>query len=185
MSGLGASGSKLAFWLLADTEFADYVAIAVGIVRLQVIQQAAALADQHQQSTPRGMVLLVDFEVLGQFANPLTQNRDLDFRRAGVCIVSAEAFNQGCFLGSRQHGVCCSSCLLSPLSSVYCETTMNARPRAIRNSTGTQKQTRAAQRTAVTAPPPTSNSPEPLSGLRSPAQSGREWYAGRGWDWRG
>jgi hypothetical protein len=58
----------LAFWLLADTEFADYVAVAIGIVRLQVIQKAAALADQLQKTTPGSVILLVRLEVLGQFA---------------------------------------------------------------------------------------------------------------------
>ena len=101
-----------AFRLLADTEFADDIAIAIRIVRLQVIQQAAALADQLQQSAPRSVILLVRLEVLGQFGNTRTQNRDLDLGRAGVCIVGAEAFNQGCLLSSRQHGVCYSSCLL-------------------------------------------------------------------------
>ncbi len=86
-----------AFCLLADTELADHVAIAIGIMRLQVIQQAAALANQHQQATPRSVILLVRLEMLGQLANPLTQNRDLDFRGTGVRIVGAEAFNQGQF----------------------------------------------------------------------------------------
>jgi len=102
----------LAFWLLADTEFADDVAVAIGIVRLQVVQKAAALADQLQKAAPGSVVLLVRLEVFGQFADARTQNRDLDLRRAGVRIMGAEAFNQGCFLCGRQHGVCDSSCLL-------------------------------------------------------------------------
>jgi hypothetical protein len=128
--------STLAFWvvfrLLADTEFADHVAIAIRIVRLQVIQQTAALADQLQKTSPGSVILLVGFEMLGQFANPLTQNGNLDFRRAGVRFMSPETFDQGCFLCGRQHGVCYSSCLLSPLSSVFSEITMNARGRAMR-----------------------------------------------------
>jgi hypothetical protein len=95
MNGLGASESNPGFLaLLADSEFADNVAVAVRIVRFQVIQQAAALAYEHQEATARCMVLLMSFEVLGQFANPLTQNRDLDFGGTGVRIVGAEAFNQ-------------------------------------------------------------------------------------------
>ena len=95
-------------------------------MRLQVIQQAAALADQHQKSAAGSMVLLVRLEMLGQLANPLTQNRDLNFRGTGVSFVGAEALYQVCFLSSRQHGVCYSSCVLSPLSSVFIEITMNA-----------------------------------------------------------
>jgi len=79
--------------LLADTELCDYVAVAIGIVRLQVVQQAAAFAHEHQQTTARCVILLVCFEMLGQFANPLTQNRDLDFGGTGVRIVGAEAFD--------------------------------------------------------------------------------------------
>ena len=61
------------------------------------------------KTTPGSVILLVRLEMLGQFANPLTQNRDLDFRGTGVRIVSAEAFDQVCFLLSRQHGVGYSS----------------------------------------------------------------------------
>src|ERR1035438_10405116 len=119
-----------AFWagsLLADTEFADNVAVAIGIVRLQVVQKAATLADQLQQTATRSVILLVRLEVFGQFSDTRTQNCDLDLRRTGVRIMGAEAFNQGCFLSGRQHGVCYSSCLLSPRLSVYREITMNER----------------------------------------------------------
>ena len=44
-------GSKVAFRLLADSELADDIAVAVGIVGLQVVQQTAALADQLQETT--------------------------------------------------------------------------------------------------------------------------------------
>src|SRR5271169_587605 len=115
----------LAFCLLADSELADYVAVAIRIVCLQVIQQAAAFAYQHQQASPGGVVLRVSLEMLGQFANPLAQNRDLDLRRTGVRIMGAEALNQISFLGSRQHGVCYSSVVSVHFSSVYCETNMN------------------------------------------------------------
>ena len=37
--------------LLADTELCDHVAVAIGIVRLQVVQQAAAFANEHQEAT--------------------------------------------------------------------------------------------------------------------------------------
>src|SRR3954471_20873504 len=93
----------LASCLLSDSEFADHLAVAVGIVRLQVIQKAAALAHQHQKATARSMVLRVGFEMLGQLADPLTQNRDLDLGRTGVRVMRPEALNQVSFLCSRQH----------------------------------------------------------------------------------
>jgi hypothetical protein len=60
--------------------------------------------------------------------------------------VGAEAFNQGCFLSGRQHGVCYSSCLLSPLFSVYSEIITNERFASFVCTTGTQKQTRPVHR---------------------------------------
>ena len=88
---------KVEFRLLADAQLADYVAVAVRVVRLQVVQQAAALADEHQKAAPRGVILLVSLEMLSQLANAHTQDRNLDFRRAGVGIVGAEALNQVSF----------------------------------------------------------------------------------------
>src|SRR5260370_14345799 len=97
--------------LLADTKFADHVAVAVGVVRFEVIQQAAALADEHKETTARGVILFVGLEMLGQLANPFTQNRDLDLGGSRIGVVGAEALNQVSFLSSRQHGVCYSSCV--------------------------------------------------------------------------
>jgi hypothetical protein len=71
------------------------------------------------------MVLGVGFEMLGQLANPLTQNRDLDLGRTGVRVMRPEALNQVSFLCSRQHGVCYSSIVSVHFSSVYAEITMN------------------------------------------------------------
>jgi len=119
VSGLNTSGSMSAFFLLLpDPEFADYVAIAVRIVRLQVIQQAASLAHQHQQSTAGCVILFVGFEMLGQLVDPLTQNRDLDFRRSGVRFVGSEAFDQVGLFFNRQHGVGNSSFFL--VSTLQC-----------------------------------------------------------------
>src|SRR5450432_1934765 len=108
--------------LLADSQLADHVAVAVRIVGLQVIQQAAALADEHQETTARGMIFFVCLEMLGQLANPFTQNRDLDLRGSRIGLVGAEAVNQVSFLSSRQHGVWYAYCVISPLSSVWIET---------------------------------------------------------------
>src|SRR6266850_6398840 len=44
--------------LLPDSEPVDQLAIAGGVLRLQIIEQAAALADQLQQSAARVVVLL-------------------------------------------------------------------------------------------------------------------------------
>src|SRR4051812_34374419 len=115
-------------YLLANSELRDHVTVAVRIMRLQIIQQTATLAHEHQQATPRSMILRVGFKMLGQFANPLTQNRNLDLGGTGVRLMRPEALNQVSFLSSRQHGVSYSSFVSVHFSSVYCEITMNAPP---------------------------------------------------------
>jgi hypothetical protein len=51
----------------------------------------------------------------------------LDLGGSRIGLVGAEALNQVSFLSSRQHGVCYSSCVLSPLSSVWIEINRNGR----------------------------------------------------------
>ena len=58
--------------------------VALGIVFFEVVEQAATLADQHEKTTARAMVLLVRFEVLRQLTNALAQQRDLDFGAARI-----------------------------------------------------------------------------------------------------
>src|SRR5579875_1984260 len=84
--------------LFAQTELADDFAIPIGVVRLEIVKQATALADQHQQPAARSMVLRVGLEVLGQFADALAQNRYLHLRASGVGLVSAESRDNVSFL---------------------------------------------------------------------------------------
>jgi hypothetical protein len=64
--------------LLADAEFTNDGLIALGIVSLEVIEQATPLADQHKQAAARAVVLLVHFEVVCQLANAFTDDGDLN-----------------------------------------------------------------------------------------------------------
>ena len=84
--------------LLADAQLRDHVTVAVGVRLLQVIQKAAALADQHQKATAGAMVLLVHFEVLSQLANTLAQNRNLNLGTSGVRVMRTELCDDVCFL---------------------------------------------------------------------------------------
>src|SRR5271165_5672527 len=83
--------------LLADAKFLNDGFVALGIRLPEVIEQAATLAHHHEKAAPGGMVLLMRLEMLRQFTNPRTQDRDLNFRRAGVGRVSAVLVNQGGF----------------------------------------------------------------------------------------
>ena len=84
--------------LLADAELTKDGLIALGIVFLQVIQQATALADQHEKAAARAVVFLVRLEVLRQLANALAKQRDLDLGTPGVGRVRAMLVNDGPFL---------------------------------------------------------------------------------------
>ena len=73
--------------LLADAEFSNDSFVALGIVSLEVVEQATPLADQHEQAAARAVVLLVRFEVIGQLANAFTDDGDLNLRTPGVSRV--------------------------------------------------------------------------------------------------
>ena len=64
--------------LLANAEFLDYVLVALGIVSLEVVEQAATLADHHQETAAGGVILLVRFEMIRQFADPLAEHVRVD-----------------------------------------------------------------------------------------------------------
>src|SRR5215472_14071381 len=70
--------------LFSDSKFLDNVFVTFGIVRLQIVQQTASLADHHKQTAPGGMVLLVVFEVLSQLPDTLAQDCNLNFRTPGI-----------------------------------------------------------------------------------------------------
>ena len=84
--------------LLADAELTDHGLITLGIVFLEVVEQATALADQHEKSAARAVVFLVRLEVLRQLANALAEQSDLDFGTAGVARVRTVLVNEGFLL---------------------------------------------------------------------------------------
>jgi hypothetical protein len=88
-------GDPLVKNLLADAEFLNNGFVALGIVSLQIIQQATALADQHEQAASGGMVLFVRLEMLRQLTDALAQKRNLDFRTARVGLVRTVRVDYG------------------------------------------------------------------------------------------
>src|ERR1700686_1990741 len=81
--------------LLADAEFRNGRLITLGIVFLQVVEQATPLADQHEKAPARAVVFLVRLEVLCQLANPFAKQRDLDFRAAGIAGMRPVLVDEG------------------------------------------------------------------------------------------
>src|ERR1700753_4329051 len=90
--------------LLTDAQFAAKFAVAIRIRLLEVIQKAAALAHKHQQATAGAMILLVGLEMFGQFANALTEDRNLHFGTSRGRGVGAEFVDDVGFLSGCQHG---------------------------------------------------------------------------------
>src|SRR5690242_3959384 len=86
--------------LLTDTEFLNYRLVALGVVLLEVVEQATPLADQHEKSAARAVVFLVRFKVLRQLADAFAEQRDLNFWATGIARVRAVLANEGLFLFS-------------------------------------------------------------------------------------
>ena len=75
--------------LLADAEFGNDGLVALGIVFLEVVEQATPLADQHEKAAARAVVLLVRLEVLRQLANAFTdawRSEPRDSRYQLACV---------------------------------------------------------------------------------------------------
>jgi hypothetical protein len=83
--------------LLTNAEFLDYVLIALGIVVLEVVEQATALAHHHQETAAGGVILFVRLKVVRQFADPFAQHCDLHFRAASIFLVRAVPGNDVLF----------------------------------------------------------------------------------------
>jgi hypothetical protein len=81
--------------LLADTEFRNHGLIPLGIVFLQIVEQATPLADQHEKPAARAVVFLVRLEVLRQLPNTLAEQCNLNFRAPGIAGMRAVLVNEG------------------------------------------------------------------------------------------
>ena len=84
--------------LFADAEFSNDSFVALGIVSLEVVEQATPLADQHKQAAARAVVLLVRLEVVRQLANAFTDDGDLNLGTPRVSRVRLIPVNDGFLL---------------------------------------------------------------------------------------
>jgi hypothetical protein len=84
--------------LLAQAELLDDGGITYGIVLFEIVEQATPLADQHEKTAARAVVLQVHFEVFRQLTNALAQQRDLDFGTARVGGMCPVPVNEGFLL---------------------------------------------------------------------------------------
>ena len=73
--------------LLADAQLRDDGLVALGVVLLQIVQQATSLANHHKKTAAGRMVLLVRAEMICELPDPFTQNSNLNFRAPRVIRV--------------------------------------------------------------------------------------------------
>ena len=92
--GCRARSQRSGVGLAAEAEIGDQRAVALEVGALEVAEQAAAAADQHQQAAARVVVLAVLAQVLGELVDPLGEQRDLDLGRAGVGVGPAVLADQ-------------------------------------------------------------------------------------------
>src|SRR5688572_27209037 len=112
-SGIGArrpSGAKAVcrglYGLLAQTELVDQRRVALGILVLQIVQQLAATAHHLEQAAPAVVVFQVRLEVRGQFVDACGEQRDLNFRGAGVVSAARALLDDfGLLDGCHGHGI--------------------------------------------------------------------------------
>ena len=83
--------------LFSYTQMADDFAVMVGVPLSQVVQQTATLADQHEETAARVVILRVGLEVLGQVRDPFRKESDLDFGRAGITGLAGEFLDDSRF----------------------------------------------------------------------------------------
>ena len=91
---------------LADSELIGQDAVAFRVLLAQVLEEPAALPDQHEQAAARVVVFLVGLEVAGQPVDTLGQERDLDLGLAGVAVVGLELLDEALLLVDGQPHAC-------------------------------------------------------------------------------
>ena len=70
--------------LVAEIQLLDDAAIALPVLAGQVSQQLRASTHHHQEPSPRGEILGMGLQVLGEELDSLREQRDLDFGASAV-----------------------------------------------------------------------------------------------------
>ena len=84
--------------LFSDSKLGNHFSVAVRIVHPQIIEQAAAFADDFQQAATRSMIFFVCFEMLGEISDALAKQSDLNFRGTRIGTVDSILGNDVSFI---------------------------------------------------------------------------------------
>ena len=82
--------------LLPQLQFLGDGLITSKIGLMEIVQQAAALADHHQQTAAGTVILGVALQVTRQMVNALREKGNLHVGRAGIFRVRLKLFNRLC-----------------------------------------------------------------------------------------
>jgi hypothetical protein len=82
--------SRASVKLFAQLQFFGDRLVTAHVGALEVIQQAATLADHHQQPATGAVILLGGLQVLGQMVDALRQQRNLHIGGTGILRVQLE-----------------------------------------------------------------------------------------------
>ena len=87
--------------LLPQTKTLNQCLIRITIGTHQVSQKTIPLAHEHEQTTPRSVIMLMRSQVFRQFDYSSGENGDLNLRRAAVSVMTSKIFNELglCFTG--------------------------------------------------------------------------------------
>ena len=90
--------------VVADAELLDKSTVLIDVAVLDVLQKTATLTDELHQATTRMVVLCVSPEVLGEVADALGKDCNLDLDGAGIVGVLAKLCDElsGALLGDAQ-----------------------------------------------------------------------------------
>lgn len=71
----------------------DQGTIPLDILVPEVLEESSTLADQHQETSPAVMVLLIDLQMLGEMADAFGEHCNLDLGRTRIRVVQPIFFN--------------------------------------------------------------------------------------------
>ena len=83
--------------LAPESELGDQRSIPLDILATQVIEEATSLTDHHQEAATTVMVVLVVSQMLGEVADSLREQSNLDLGGPCVALVCAELGNNFCW----------------------------------------------------------------------------------------
>ena len=75
---MGRKAGDVSLRLLADSKTLDEIRVSLGTLTFEVVQEASPLPNELQQPAARVVIFGVSLEVLGQVADALAENRDLN-----------------------------------------------------------------------------------------------------------